>query len=161
MAHHTAIYPGSFDPFTLGHLDVVERACQIFDCVIISVAKDTQKDPLFDVATRLRLIEASVKGLPNVQVDAFDGLTVNFAKQKNAKTIVRGLRAISDFEYEFQMSQMNKTLYPEIETVYVMASLDYTFLSSSMVKEVIRLGGNVDNLVPACVQEALAAVTAH
>ena len=161
MAHHTAIYPGSFDPFTLGHLDVVERACQIFDCVIISVAKDTQKDPLFDVATRLRLIEASVKGLPNVQVDAFDGLTVNFAKQKNAKTIVRGLRAISDFEYEFQMSQMNKTLYPEIETVYVMASLDYTFLSSSMVKEVIRLGGNVNNLVPACVQEALAAVTAH
>lgn len=150
-----AVYPGSFDPLTLGHLDVVQRASKLFDHIIIAIAQNTTKEGLFDVKTRLALIKESVKDLPNVTVDAFEGLTVNFAKQKSAKAIIRGLRAISDFEYEFQMSQMNKSLYPDIETVYVMASLDYTFLSSSMVKEVIQLGGNVDSLVPVCVQHAL------
>lgn len=151
----TAIYPGSFDPITKGHLDVVNRASRLFDHVIMAVAKNSQKNQLFSVPERLKLIEESVSSLSNVSVQAFDGLTAEFAKKQGATVIIRGLRAISDFEYEFQLSQMNKMLYPDLEAVFVMASLDYTFLSSSMVKEVVTLGGDVSDLVPECVQRAL------
>ena len=151
----TAIYPGSFDPITKGHLDVVIRASRLFDHVIMAVANNSQKHQLFTVPERLKLIEESVSDLSNVSVKAFEGLTAEFAKKQGATVIIRGLRAISDFEYEFQLSQMNKMLYPDLEAVFVMASLDYTFLSSSMVKEVVTLGGDVSELVPECVQRAL------
>lgn len=151
----TAIYPGSFDPVTLGHVDVVTRASGLFDRVIMAVVVDTAKQPLFTTEQRLELIETSVSHLPNVIVKDFDGLLVNFARSCGATVIIRGLRAISDFEYEFKMCQMNKVLYPECETVFVMSSLEYTFLSSSMVKEVVRLGGDVTGLVPEPVLKAL------
>lgn len=152
----TAIYPGSFDPVTLGHVDVVTRASRMFDRVVMGVANNPQKaDHLFDVATRIELIRQSIGRLSNVTVESFEGLTVEFAQKHDATVIVRGLRAISDFEFEFQMSQMNKTLYPDLEAVFIMAKLDYTFLSSSMVREVVKLGGDVSSLVPKAVQEAL------
>jgi pantetheine-phosphate adenylyltransferase len=150
----TAIYPGSFDPVTLGHVDVVTRASKMFERLIMAVVVNPQKDSLFGIPERIRLIENSIGPLPNVTVESFEGLTVEFAKKHDATVIIRGLRAISDFELEFQMSQMNKTLYPELETIFVMAKLDYTFLSSTMVKEVVRLGGDVSPLVPKAVQEA-------
>ncbi len=151
----TAIYPGSFDPVTKGHVDVVSRASRMFDRIVMAVALNAEKKPLFEPRHRLELLEKAVSHLPNVSVTSFRGLTAEFAKQNNATVIIRGLRAISDFEFEFQMSQMNKILFPELETVFVMANLDYTFLSSSMVKEVAMLGGNVTQLVPEAVQEAL------
>ncbi len=121
----------------------------------MAVANNSQKNQLFTVPERLQLITESAAGLANVSVQAFEGLTAEFAKKQGATVIIRGLRAISDFEYEFQLSQMNKMLYPDLEAVFVMASLDYTFLSSSMVKEVVTLGGDVSDLVPECVQRAL------
>jgi len=151
----TAIYPGSFDPMTMGHLDVITRASKMFDQIVMGVVANPSKNPLFSSKERVRLVQDSVKHLGNVVVEAFAGLTVDFAKKHGAIVIIRGLRAISDFEFEFQMSQMNKTLHPELETVFVMAKLDYTFLSSSMVKEVFMLGGNVSALVPQAVQVAL------
>ncbi len=150
-----ALYPGSFDPITRGHVDVVTRASAMFEKVVMAVVGNPQKNPLFDIPERVSLIEASIGHLQNVTVKSFEGLTVEFAKSQEATVIVRGLRAISDFELEFQMSQMNKTLYPQLETVFVMANLDYTFLSSSMVKEVVKLGGDVSSLVPLPVQQAL------
>ncbi len=157
----TALYPGSFDPVTLGHVDVVTRASRMFDRIIMAVVANPQKDSLFDIPHRMRLVEDSVGHLSNVSVESFEGLTVEFARKHRANVIIRGLRAISDFEFEFQMSQMNKTLYPELETVFVMAKLDYTFLSSSMVKEVVKLGGNVSSLVPQPVQKALSQVSSN
>jgi pantetheine-phosphate adenylyltransferase len=151
----TAIYPGSFDPITLGHIDVITRASRMFDHIIMAVVCNPQKDALFPPAQRVKLIQDSIGPLTNVAVESFEGLTVDFAQKHGATVIIRGLRAISDFEFEFQMSQMNKTLYPDLETIFVMAKLDYTFLSSSMVKEVVKLGGDVRSLVPQAVQEAL------
>ena len=153
-----AVYPGSFDPMTKGHLDVVMRAAGLFDEVIMAVVKQPNKSVLFDTPKRIQLAESATSHLPNVTICSFDGLLVDFAKQQQAKVIVRGLRAISDFEYEFQMSQMNKVLYQEIETVFVMSAIDYTYLSSSMVKEVFRLGGDVSALVPPAVLSALQAL---
>lgn len=150
-----AIYPGSFDPITLGHIDVVKRASRMFDKIVIAVANNLSKQSLFDLAQRLELIRQSIGNLPNIIVESFEGLTVDFAKKHGATVIVRGLRAISDFEYEFQLSQMNKILYPQLETVFVMASLEYTFISSSVIREVARLGGDVSQLVPAPVLVAL------
>ena len=144
----TAIYPGSFDPITLGHIDVVSRASQLFEKVIMAVVRNPGKNPGLSIVERETLVRQSVAHLPNVEVISFEGLTVELARAHNAKVIIRGLRAVSDFEYEFMMSQMNKNLAPEIETIFMMAGLEYQFLTSSMVREVAHLGGNVANLVP-------------
>jgi len=154
-AMRTVIYPGSFDPLTNGHLDVVQRAAKLFDRVIVAVALNEGKHPLFSQAERLELVRDCVKHLPNVEADAFDGLLVNYVEQRSAQAIVRGLRAVSDFEFEFQMALMNRRLDPSIETIFVMPKEDYTYLSSRIVKEVARLGGGVDAFVPAPVAKAL------
>lgn len=152
-----AVYPGSFDPMTLGHLDILTRASKLFDRVIMAVAQQSSgKRPLFTIEERLRLIRDNVTHLPNVSVEAFSGLTVAFAQSHQASVIIRGLRAVSDFEYEFKMYQMNMHLNPEIETVFMMAGPEYHFLSSSMVKEVALLGGDVTGLVPPSIGESLA-----
>lgn len=143
-----AVYPGSFDPITMGHVDIVTRASQMFEQIIMAVVRNPGKQPHISIDERVKLVEQSVKHLPNVSVASFEGLTIDLAKAHQAKIIIRGLRAISDFENEFAMSQMNKQLSPEIETIFMMAGLKYQFLSSSMIMEVARLGGDVGNLVP-------------
>lgn len=144
----TAVYPGSFDPITMGHLDIVTRASQMFHKVIMAVVKNPGKQPNIPLEERIHLVRQSVSHLPNVEAESFEGLTVNLAKFHNAKVIIRGLRAVSDFEYEFAMSQMNKHLCSEVETVFMMADLEYQFLSSSMTHEVAALGGDIQGLVP-------------
>lgn len=151
----TAIYPGSFDPLTNGHLDVVQRAAKLFDRVVVAVAKNEGKNPLFTLEERLALVKESLADLPNVEADAFDGLLVNYVVSKNARAIVRGLRAISDFEFEFQLALMNRKLNENVETIFMMPKDTYTFLSSRIVKEIARLGGDVSPFVPAHVQAAL------
>jgi pantetheine-phosphate adenylyltransferase len=143
-----AIYPGSFDPITLGHVDLIERGSRLFGQVIVAVLRNPNKTPLFSVQQRLEQIRQSVKHLSNVEVDAFDGLTVNYAQMRGASVLLRGLRAISDFEIELQMAHINKTLSVDIETVFLATSNEYSFLSSSVVKEIARFGGSVDHLVP-------------
>lgn len=150
-----AVYPGSFDPITKGHEDIAERACDIFDTVIVAVACNQAKTGFFPVKQRIELVQKSVGHWPKVQVASFNGLTVEYARSVGAKAIIRGLRALSDFEYECSMSQMNRTLEPELQTVFLMAGLDYQFLSSRMVREVSRLGGCVHSLVSPHVQDAL------
>ena len=157
----TAIYPGSFDPFTNGHLDVVHRAARLFDRVIVAVAKNDGKHPLFTLEERTALIKQSIKDIPNVQADAFDGLLVEYVKKHSAQAVVRGLRAISDFEFEFQMALMNRKLNESFETIFMMPKDTYTFLSSRIVKEIARLGGDVTPFVPAHVQAALNAKLAE
>ena len=143
-----AVYPGSFDPITLGHVDIITRASQMFDQVIMAVVNNPGKQPNIPIDEREEQVRQSVKHLSNVSVQAFEGLTVDLAKAHNAKVIIRGLRAVSDFEYEFAMSQMNKRLSPSVETIFMMAGLEYQFLSSSMTNEVAKLGGNIQGLVP-------------
>ena len=143
-----AIYPGSFDPVTLGHLDIIERGCRLFEHVTVAVLQNPNKSPLFTVAERIELIQAAVTHIPNVSVASFNGLTVNFAHMKASQVILRGLRVLSDFEMELQMALTNKTLAEDVETVFLAASNEYSFLSSSVVKEVARFGGPVDHLVP-------------
>jgi len=150
-----AIYPGSFDPLTNGHLDVIQRAAKLFDRVIVAVAVNESKHPLFTLAERVALVNKAVAHLPHVQTDAFDGLLVEYAAERKAKAIVRGLRAVSDFEFEFQLALMNRKLDENIETIFMMPKDTYTFLSSRIVKEIARLGGNVGPFVPAHVQAAL------
>jgi pantetheine-phosphate adenylyltransferase len=150
----TAIYPGSFDPITLGHVDIVTRASGMFSKIVMAVVGNPSKTPHFSADERVRLVRDSVKALSNVTVQSFEGLTVDLAHQCGASVIIRGLRAMSDFEIEFAMFQMNKRLSADIETVFMMAGLEYQFLSSSMVKEVARFGGSVDGLVPDAVLEA-------
>ena len=150
-----AIYPGSFDPATFGHLDVIKRAAELFDEVIVGVLMNSEKSPLFSVEERVRILEEVTKDLPNVKVMAFDGLLVEFAKQIGAKVIVRGLRAITDFEYELQMSQTNHKLEPEIETMFLTTSLEYSFLSSTTVKEVAAFGGDITQFVPELVVDKI------
>jgi pantetheine-phosphate adenylyltransferase len=150
-----AIYPGSFDPLTNGHLDVIQRAAKLFDRVIVAVAVNESKHPLFTLAERVALVKKSVAHLPHVQTDSFDGLLVEYAAERKAKAIVRGLRAVSDFEFEFQLALMNRKLDENIETIFMMPKDTYTFLSSRIVKEIARLGGNVGPFVPAHVQAAL------
>ena len=150
-----AIYPGSFDPITNGHLDVIERAAKLFDQVIVAVAVNDQKQSLFTAEERVRLIEKGVKDLPNVTVASFSGLLVEFARRQSANAVVRGLRAVSDFEFEFQMALMNRKLDEQIETIFLMPAEQYTYLSSRIVKEVSRFGGNIQPFVPECVQKAL------
>ena len=144
-----AIYPGSFDPVTLGHLDIIKRGCRLFDRVIVAVLRNPNKTPMFTVQERIEQIRKSVHPWPNVEVDSFNGLTVTYARIHQAQVILRGLRVLSDFEMELQMAHTNKTLANEIETVFLATSNEYSFLSSSVVKEVARFGGSIDHLVPA------------
>jgi pantetheine-phosphate adenylyltransferase len=150
-----AICPGTFDPITNGHLDIVKRSLGIFDRVIIAVAENPKKEPLFDINRRLELIEEAVRGLERAEVESFDGLLVNYVKKKGGVAIVRGLRAISDFEYELQMALMNRRLDTELETVFMMPSEEYSFLTSTVIKEVASFGGDISGLVPDCVEKAL------
>ncbi|MDY6938088.1 MAG: pantetheine-phosphate adenylyltransferase [Cyanobacteriota bacterium] len=143
-----AIYPGSFDPITFGHLDIIERGCKLFDNVIVAVVTNPNKKSLFSVSDRLDQIRQSTAHLSNVEVDSFDGLTVNYAKIREAKVLLRGLRALSDFEVELQMAHINKTLCDRVETVFLATGNEYSFLSSSAVKEVAKFGGSVDRFVP-------------
>ncbi|MBE3596193.1 MAG: pantetheine-phosphate adenylyltransferase [Hydrogenibacillus sp.] len=150
-----AVYPGSFDPVTYGHLDIVERSRKIFDRVIVAVLVNRSKQPLFSIDERVALLKEATEPWPNVEVDAFSGLLVDYMKRRGAKTIIKGLRAVTDFEYEMQMALINKNLDPTIETFFMMTSKEYSFLSSSIVKEVARYGGKVDDLVPPIVASAL------
>ena len=143
-----AIYPGSFDPITLGHLDIIERGSRLFSQVVVAVLRNPNKTPLFSVQQRLEQIRQSTTHLDNVEVDAFEGLTVEYARMRQAGVLLRGLRAISDFEVELQMAHTNKTLSTKIETVFLATSNEYSFLSSSVVKEIARFGGSIDHLVP-------------
>ncbi|WAM32947.1 pantetheine-phosphate adenylyltransferase [Caldicellulosiruptor morganii] len=142
------VYPGSFDPVTNGHLDIIERASKIFDKLIVAVLVNPNKTPVFDIDERVELLKETTEHLPNVEVKAFKGLLIDFMKQENARVIVKGLRAVSDFEYEFQMALLNKKLEPSIETIFMMTNSKYSYLSSSMVKEVARFGGCIEDLVP-------------
>ncbi len=143
-----AVYPGSFDPITNGHLDIIKRSSKVFDEIIVAVLINPQKKGLFDIEERVKLIENVVKNIPNVKVESFSGLLINFMGKKKSKVIIKGLRAVSDFEYEFQMSLMNSKLDPDIETVFMMASAGNSFLSSSSVKQVAMFGGCIRDLVP-------------
>lgn len=150
-----AIYPGSFDPITLGHLDVLETGCKIFDKVIIAVSYNCNKKGFIEPETRKELIKQSVAHLDNVEVDLFQGLTIEYARKHNATVLLRGLRAVSDFEYEMQLSQTNNTLAPEIKTVFLITKPEYSFISSSTVKEVLINNGDISTFVPAPVKEYL------
>lgn len=143
-----AIVPGSFDPVTNGHLDIIRRTSQLFDQVYVSILSNSSKSPLFTVEERMELIKRVTDDMENVKVDTFTGLLVDYAKSKNAKFIVKGLRAVSDFEYEFQMSLTNKQLAPEIETFFITTNTNYAYLSSSIVKEVAKYGGDLTQMVP-------------
>ena len=149
------IYPGTFDPITYGHLDVLERAARLFDQVLVSVAHNPDKSPLFSADDRLALIRPNVARFANVSVTTFGGLLVDFAKEQHAIAIIRGLRALSDFEFEFNMALMNRHLRPDIETIYVMPNEDYSYTSSHLVKQVSKYGGDVSKFVPANVAAAL------
>jgi pantetheine-phosphate adenylyltransferase len=151
----TVIYPGSFDPLTNGHLDVIQRAAKLFDRVIVAVAENESKLPLFTLDERLALVKKAVSHIPHAEADSFGGLLVDYAAKKKAEAIIRGLRAISDFEFEFQLALMNRKLDERIETIFMMPKDTYTFLSSRIVKEIARLGGDVSSFVPAHVQTAL------
>ena len=151
----TALYPGTFDPITLGHLDVLHRASRIFDKVIIGVAHNKGKDPIIPLEMRMQLISKNVEGLTNIEIQSFDGLVVNFAKEIGAIALVRGLRAVSDFEYELQMAQMNRNLDDSIETLFLMPNEAYNFVSSKLIKQVAVYGGNVSKFVPENVFEEL------
>ena len=150
-----AIYPGSFDPVTNGHLDVVERARKLFDEVIVAVAHNDEKQPLFSLAERLELLKQTVGTIDGVRIAQFDGLLVEFARTEKANAVIRGLRAVSDFEFEFQMALMNRKLESTVETIFLMPKEEYTYLSSRLVKEIARLGGDVAKFVPAMVASAL------
>jgi pantetheine-phosphate adenylyltransferase len=150
-----AIYPGSFDPVTFGHIDVIGRALRLFDEVVVAVAPSEGKSPLFPVAERLDLIKASLPGESRLLVKQFDGLLVDFVHAEKAAAVIRGLRAVSDFEFEFQMALMNRRLSPDVETIFLMPKEDYSYISSRLVKEVARLGGDVSGVVPAPVVAAL------
>lgn len=155
MQERIAIYPGTFDPLTLGHLDIIERASKLFDKVIITIASNSQKQPLFNLDERIRFIKDATRGISNVSVKHFEGLLVDFAALEHAVAIIRGLRAVSDFEYEFQMALMNRRLNRDVTTVFLMPNEKYTYLNSTIVKEVARYGGNIENFVTPMVAEDL------
>jgi pantetheine-phosphate adenylyltransferase len=151
----TAIYPGSFDPPTNGHLDLIERGSKIFDELVVAILRNAEKTPLFSVGERRRMLEELTGGFKNVRVDTFDGLTVDYAARVKASAVLRGIRALSDYEYELQMALMNRKLRPELETVFMMPAEKYSYLSSRLVREVARLGGSINKLVPEMVEERL------
>jgi pantetheine-phosphate adenylyltransferase len=151
-----AIYPGSFDPLTFGHIDIIERSVRLFDTVVVALLTNPQKTPLFTVEERVEIMEEILKPrFPTVEIEVFHGLLVEYAKHKNANAIVRGVRAVTDFEYEFQMALMNRRLAPTIETVFMMPAENYSYLSSKLVKEIAELGGSVSGLVPEIVEKRL------
>ena len=143
-----AVYPGSFDPATYGHLDVIRRAAVSFDKVIVGVLHNSSKSPLFSVQERVNILEKATRDVPNVEVKPFEGLSVNFARENHAQVIIRGLRAVTDFEYELQMAQTNRVLAPDVDTVFLTTSLEYAYLSSSSVKEIASFGGDISQCVP-------------
>ncbi len=151
----TVIYPGSFDPLTNGHLDVVQRATKLFDRVVVAVARSESKHPLFTLEERFNLVARAVRHLPHVEADMFDGLLIEYVERRGAQAVIRGLRAVSDFEFEFQLALMNRKLNERIETIFMMPKDTYTFLSSRIVKEIASLGGDVSGFVPAHVRAAL------
>lgn len=150
-----AVYPGSFDPLTNGHVDIIERGARLFDRILVAVLVNLEKRPLFSVDERVGMIREAFRGHARVEVDTFDGLLVDYARRKGATAIVRGLRAVSDFEYEFQMALMNRRLEPQLETVFMMPGEQYTYISSRLIKEVFMLGAPVGGLVPPLVEEQL------
>ncbi len=149
------IYPGSFDPITNGHLDVIKRASKMFEQLYVGVLINSSKNPLFSIEERVSMIEEELKDLPNISVVSFDGLLVDYCKQNNIQTIVRGLRAVTDFEYELQIAQTNRVMAPEVDTVFLTTSLEYAYLSSSIVKEIAYYGGNLTKSVPSRVADLL------
>ncbi len=150
-----AIYPGTFDPITNGHIDVLKKAIKIFDEVILAVSHDNAKNTIFNLDERVELCKKSTRNLSNVKVEKFEGLIVNFAKKLNASAMIRGLRAVSDFEYELSLALMNKELYSDVDTVFFVPDNKYLYLSSTMIRQVVRLGGDVKDLIPECVEQAL------
>lgn len=150
-----AVYPGSFDPLTNGHVDIITRGARLFDRIIVAILINAEKAPLFTMEERVEIAREVFKDLPNVEVDTFDGLLVDFVERRQAQVIVRGLRAVSDFEFEFQMALMNQRLNGKIETIFMMPAEQYTYTSSRLIKEVFRLGGRVHGLVPEMVEERL------
>jgi len=150
-----AIYPGTFDPLTNGHVDIIARGARLFDRIIVAVLVNAEKSPLFTMTERLEIARTVFKGLPNVEVDTFDGLLVDYVERRGAQVIVRGLRAVSDFEFEFQMALMNRRLNDKIETVFMMPAEQYSYISSRLIKEVFSLGGGVHGLVPDMVEQRL------
>src|SRR5919106_4276226 len=155
MKEIIAVYPGSFDPLTNGHVDIIQRGSRLFDRIVVGVLINLEKAPLFTVPERVAIAREVFRGWENVEVDTFDGLLVDYARSKHANVIVRGLRAVSDFEYELQMALMNRRLSPEVETVFMMPAEPYTYVSSRLVKEVVALGGSVHGLVPELVEQRL------
>jgi len=151
----TAVYPGTFDPLTLGHLDLLERACPLFEEVIVAVAASAGKHPLFTLEERTALAMEATRHLPNVRVESFAGLLADFVRARGARVIIRGARAVSDFEYEFQMAGMNRTLIPETETVFMMPGADYQFVSGTFVREIALMGGDVSRFVTPAIARAL------
>jgi pantetheine-phosphate adenylyltransferase len=150
-----AVYPGSFDPLTNGHVDIITRGARLFDRIVVAIAANAEKSPLFSMRERMDIAREVFARLPNVEVDTFDGLLVDYVERRQAKAIVRGLRAVSDFEYEFQMALMNRRLNGKIETVFMMPAEQYSYISSRLIKEVFALGGQVHGLVPDIVEERL------
>lgn len=155
LSEKIAVVPGSFDPVTNGHLDIIKRAADVFDIVYVAVLNNSSKQPLFNVEERIQLIAEVTKQFPNIRIESSSGLLIEYAQQKKAQAIVRGLRAVSDFEYEMQITSMNRVLDEHIETFFIMTKNQYSFLSSSIVKEVAKYGGNVSELVPKVVEQAL------
>ena len=150
-----AVYPGSFDPATYGHLDVIKRAAVSFDKVIVGVLHNSSKSPLFSVEERVNILEKATLDIPNVEVKPFEGLSVNFARENHAQVIIRGLRAVTDFEYELQMAQTNRVLAPDVDTVFLTTSLEYAYLSSTILKEVAHFGGDLSKFAPAEITDAV------
>lgn len=157
MKEVVAIYPGSFDPLTNGHVDIIQRGARLFDRIVVALLVNIEKAPLFSIDERIEICRTTLAALPNVEVDTFDGLLVDYVRRRRAQVIVRGLRAISDFEYELQMALMNRRLNSAVETVFMMPAEPYTYVSSRLVKEVVALGGTVDGLVPPGVEARLRA----
>jgi len=157
VGHTIAIYPGSFDPVTNGHLDLIERGTKIFQRLIVAVLRNADKDPLFTVAERVEMLRQVTQPWANVEVDVFDGLLVDYARRRGAGVILRGIRAISDYEYELQMALMNRKLEPQLETVFMMPALKYSYLSARLVREIAQFGGPLDGLVPPVVEQKLRA----
>ena len=154
-AHVVAIYPGSFDPITYGHLDLIDRASKLADRLIVAVLQNSEKQPLFSVGERMEMLREAVAPYPNAEIDSFHGLLVDYARRRSAHLVVRGIRAISDYEYELQMALMNRRLWPELETVFLMANEAHSFVSSRLVKDLFRLGGDISGFVPPSVERRL------
>ena len=149
------VYPGSFDPVTNGHLDVIARTLKICDKLIVAVGTNESKKSTFTVEERMKFLKMSIDGQPNIEIVSYSGLLVDFIKSVGSKTVIKGLRALSDFEYEFQMALLNKSLYPEMETLFMMTNSDYSFLSSSSVREIAKFGGDIKGFVPECIREKI------